>query len=290
MKELWTGKYFRYGSSPAENKRTEASHFSQLAGEFWAAALGFEGNYRPKVRQTALRNLFRLHWNENFKLPPKIVRSDGTLFPRDGEHRNAPVSWPMHSRAMMSGAAFFYGMERSGWDLLKRMRENIIAANGPDPWDQSLYWDPITARIDWGVFYMTAPASWLAYQAMIDTHYDAVDKVLTLRPTALAKLNPGKFPVVTPHFRAMGEVSADGRQISLTQEGGGYQKGKQLHAIRLRPDTGDVTVRINGDVVKVRKEGDLVVLGKPVSLSGKTTRIDIVMAPHSAFNWSAAGH
>lgn len=216
MKELWTGNYFRYGSSPPpENKRTDASHFSQMAGEFWCRLLGFDGIFDEQVRQTALSNTLALHWNENFKLPPKIVTPDGRLFPRDGEHRNAPVSWPMHSRALLCGSAFLFDMAPTGWDLIKAMRDNIIAANGPDPWDQSLYYDPITARIDWGVFYMTAPASWLAYQALADTHYDAVSGTLTLRPRALAKVCPGKWPIITPTFWAIGEVSADGKKLSV---------------------------------------------------------------------------
>ncbi|MGQ9651700.1 MAG: GH116 family glycosyl-hydrolase [Phycisphaerae bacterium] len=216
MKELWTGKYFRYGSSPPpENKRTDASHFSQMAGEFWCRTLGFDGIFDDRVCQTALANTLALHWNKNFKLPPKIVTPDGRLFPRDGEHRNAPVSWPMHSRALLCGSAMLFGMEQTGWDLLKAMRDNIIAANGPDPWDQSLYYDPITARIDWGAFYMTAPASWLAYQALTDTYYDAVSGVLTIRPAAVAKVCPGKWPIITPTFWAMGEVSPDGKKISV---------------------------------------------------------------------------
>jgi non-lysosomal glucosylceramidase len=216
MKELWTGKYFRYGSSPPpENKRTDASHFSQMAGEFWARVLGFDGIFDEQVRQTALTNTLALHWNKNFMLPPKIVTPDGKLFPRDSKHRNAPVSWPMHSRALFCGSAFLFDKPQAGWDLLKAMRDNIIAANGPDPWDQSLYYDPMTGRYDWGVFYMTAPASWLAYQALTDTRYDAVSGVLTIRPTALAKVCPGKWPIITPVFWAIGEVSAEGKQLSF---------------------------------------------------------------------------
>ena len=119
---------------------------------------------------------------------------------------------------MMCGSAFFFGLPRKGWDLFKAMHDNIITANGPDPWDQSLYYDPITARLDWGLFYMSAPASWLAYQALTDTHYDASTQTLTLNPTALARVNPGKFPIITPMFWAMGQVSPDGRNIELTIE------------------------------------------------------------------------
>lgn len=265
MKELWTGKYFRYGSSPPpENKRTDASHFSQMAGEFWCRTLGFDGIFHEQVRQTALANTLALHWNNNFKLPPKIVTPDGRLFPRDGEHRNAPVSWPMHSRALLCGSAMLFGMEQTGWDLLKTMRDNIIAANGPDPWDQSLYYDPITARIDWGIFYMTAPACWLAYQALTDTHYDAVSGTLTLRPTALAKVCPGKWPLITPVFWATGEVIGS-EQISLTVDRC-LIEGHSIRFVRLAPYQPDGIIQVDDQSVAAVRNRDGFVLDKPVNL------------------------
>lgn len=277
MKELWTGRYFRYGSSPPENKRTDASHFSQMAGEFWARILGFEGIFDEPVRRTALENTLVLHWNSNFRLPPKIVTPEGRLFPRDGEHRNAPVSWPMHSRALLCGSAFLFGMERQGWDLLKAMRDNIIAANGPDPWDQSLYYDPVSARIDWGVFYMTAPASWLAYQAMLDTHYDAVTGTLTFRPAAVARLLPGRFPIITPAFWALGEATGDGRRLSLTAEKL-LRNGVPVHAVRIAAQAKLTAVRVDGGVVGATQKGDVVSLIAPASLR-QGTRIVIETVP-----------
>ncbi len=273
MKELWTGTYFRYGSTPKENKRTDASHFSQLAGEFWARTLGFESTYDASVRQKALESLFALHWNENFQLPPKIVTADGKLFPRDDEHRNAPVSWPMHSRVMMAGNAFYFGMAEEGFDLLKRMRENIIAANGPDPWDQSLYWDPITAELDWGIFYMTAPASWLAYQAMIDTHYDAVDGTLTINPVAAQqlirrKVSPGEtrlghtlLPVLTPKFHALLSYHPELREMDI--------RFPRLHdmvvirRIQVAEDLAGGQVRAGDEALSGRWEGRTFLLETP---------------------------
>ena len=57
--------------------------------------------------------------------------------------------------------------------------------------------------------------SWLAYQALTDTHFDAVSGTLTIRPTALAKVCPGKWPIITPMFWAIGEVSPEGKQLSF---------------------------------------------------------------------------
>lgn len=283
MKELWTGKYFRYGSSPPpENKRTDASHFSQMAGEFWCRLLDLDGIFEPQVRNAALANTFRLHWNDNFKLPPKIVTPDGKLFPRDDEHRNAPVSWPMHSRALMCGSGFYFGMEQQGWDLLRDMRDNIIAANGPDPWDQSLYWDPITARIDWGVFYMTAPASWLAYQALTDTYYDAVERRLTFRPEAMAKVQPGKFPIITTKLWATGEVSQDSRDLVIAVDR--LISGVvAIRSIRIADDVNVGGVRVDGQPVPVRVHGDVIDLGEPV-IPRPGTRIEIRLVPPLVLN------
>ena len=266
MTQLWTGAYFRYGSSPPpESKRTDASHFSQLAGEFWCRLLGLDGTVSANIRQTALASVLRLHWNDNFRLPPKIVTAAGKLFPRNGAHRNAPVSWPMHSRALMSGPALLFDMENRGWDLLRAMHDNALAANGPDPWDQSLYWDPITARRDWGTNYMTAPASWLAHQAMIDTHYDAVTGTLTLRPKAAARLNIGRFPVILPLLWGIGSAKNGGQSVSLSIERC-LAEGLQIRRLRLVADLGQASLRVDGHPVPAILRGDLLVPETPVAL------------------------
>jgi len=281
MEHLWTGRYFRYGyTPPPEERSTDASHFSQLAGEFWARALGFDPIFDRSVRETALGSLFALHWNENFKLPPKIVTADGRLFPRDSEHRNAPVSWPMHSRALMCGSAFYFGQAEAGWELLRQMRENIAEANGPDPWDQSLYYDPITGRYDWGVFYMSAPASWLAYHALTDTHYDAVSGTLTLRPTAAARLSLTRFPVVGPLLWGMGETAADGRTASLHVERAG-DRAALLRAVRVAPSAQDAALLVDGKEVEAEPDADTLILESAVTLT-PGRRIEVRMPPQRA--------
>ncbi len=264
MEHLWTGRYFRYGASPPpEDKRTDASHFSQTGGEFWARLVDLEPLFDESVRRSALAGTLALHWNERFRLPPKIVMPDGSLFPRDAAHRNAPVSWPMHARALMCGAAFQGGMAREGWSLLEAMQRNITAANGPDPWDQSLYYDPITARLDWGVFYMSAPASWLAYMALLDTWYDAVESRLIVRPDAAAVV-PGRLPVITPVFWGLLEVSSGGRPVALEVRRT-FRDAAAVGSIRLSGPAAGRRI-VAPDPLPASAEGDLLRLHHPVPL------------------------
>jgi hypothetical protein len=57
---------------------------------------------------------------------------------------------------------------------------------------------------------MTAPASWLVYDAWQDFFYSADDGVLRLRAG-----QPGRYPLVHPLFWAMAEVAEDGT-VTLT--------------------------------------------------------------------------
>lgn len=215
MEHLWNGKYFVYGAYVHEGTKSTSSHFSQLAGSFFSNLLGFGGVYDKEVRDQALDSLLTMHGNRKFALPPKIVTEDGELFPRSGPHRAAPVSWPLHSRPAICGNAFYYGREQDGWDLLKHMHESYREANGPDPWDQSLYYDPITGELDWGVFYMTGPASWLAYQALVGVDYDVTSASLLVRP-AIGEIDPqAKAPVFSPVFWATMECDGP-NSITLT--------------------------------------------------------------------------
>lgn len=216
MKYLYTGRYFRFGADPETGRKSTNSHVSQLAGEVFSHLLGLGDLYERPVARTALASLFALHTGGDYRLPPKLVTSEGKIPPHDPKEHFAPVSWPMHTRAFIVGNAFNFGMAREGMDLWKHMHDAIRDGSGPDPWDQSLYYQPFTARIDWGVFYMTAPATWLAFQSMAGYDYDAVRGRLRLTPRLPDPDAVTTLPVLTP--KLWGRLTVGGRDNDLTLE------------------------------------------------------------------------
>jgi hypothetical protein len=60
----------------------------------------------------------------------------------------------------------------------------------------------------WGAYYMTAPASWLVYDAWLDFFYTPADGALRLRVPA-----PGRYPVVHPLFWGTLDAAADGTAV-----------------------------------------------------------------------------
>lgn len=265
MHHLYNGKYFVYGADIHKGERSTSSHFSQLAGDFFSGLLGMGDLFEPEVRDSALDSLLTMHGNPKFALPPKIVTEDGELFPRSGPHRAAPVSWPLHSRPLLSGNAFFYGREQEGWDLLKRIHDNYRKANGPDPWDQSLYYDPLTGRLDWGIFYMTAPASWLAYEALAGVEYDFLSRAFRIRP-AIRRIDPNAVvPIFSPACWSTLEIDG-GREWRLTVN---RIPSGVLILEQLTVDEAErvAEVVIDGQAVAVERDGGVLRFAKPVRIT-----------------------
>ncbi len=172
----------------------------------------------------------------------------------------------MHTRAFVVGNAFHFGMEREGWDLLRSMHDAIRSANGLDPWDQSLYYDPFTARLDWGVFYMTAPASWLAYQALAGYDYDANHKRLRLDPPIAKLFAKSIVPVFTPNFWGLmtcGTDRPDQLELDIVRL---VDEALEIREIVVQPTAQQAAVRLDDSPVSCALQRDTIHLTHPVSL------------------------
>lgn len=280
MKELWTedGKYFRYGVDIEGGSKSANSHVSALSGEFYGGLLGLGEQYAPAIRNQALASLFRLHANANYKLPPKLVGPDGKVPFASGNYSHfAPVSWPLHTRVMLCGNAFLYGQEQAGYDLLKRMEDTMRSVNG-DPWDESLYYMPESGKLDWGVFYMTAPSCWLAFQAFAGFDYNAVTNTLRLKPAAQKVLGACTLPVFTPGVWGALKVSADGRnlQFTVTSVFNGGTGVAPLSRIVTDPAHTRSAVKLNDEILAGTCQTGVVALSVPAQLKAGSV-LEIVL-------------
>jgi hypothetical protein len=85
--------------------------------------------------------------------------------------------------------------------------------DGRHPCDTRLMYRPTTGEPSWGAYYMTAPASWLAYEALLDFVYRPAERLLRLAPAI-----EGRFAVVHPCFWGTGSrtTGAGCTRVSLT--------------------------------------------------------------------------
>ena len=85
-----------------------------------------------------------------------------------------------------------------------------MSRDGKTPCDTRLMYRPSTGEPSWGAYYMTAPASWIVYDALLDFFYDPADGVLRLRPFA-----SGTFPVIHPLFWGICERQGGRTQLTV---------------------------------------------------------------------------
>lgn len=207
--ELWNGSYFANYYDVNRGLRSDNSHFSQLAGEFYSLLLGLGYCYGEDYALTAQRSVLRLNYPDDYAMPMNEATAEGQL-PRRDLH-----GWLPHARVYLGGLSFLLGMPGEGLRALERMDAVLREVNHDNRWDQRLFYEPDTGREHWGTFYMTAPATWYAYQALLGVLWDKPAGVLGLCPHLPASLLPFRAPVFLPDLWAELTVSADCAEISF---------------------------------------------------------------------------
>ena len=125
--------------------------------------------------------------NERFAIPPDEAAPDGKA--------GSEFGWLPYVEAVRvdgAGRSTAYMRMLAPFERIVRAMERDGAGVG----DTRLMYRPLTGEPSWGAYYMTAPASWLVYDALMDFTFTPEDG--TLRPDS-RKLN-GKLPVVHPLF------------------------------------------------------------------------------------------
>jgi len=196
--DLWNGRYYRAFGSPA-GPLNDNCHAGMLAGEFYARTLAGADVLPPDRLASCAEALLALNGSQRFAVPPDEVAPDGRCAVEYG--------WLPYVESFCLAAIGVLG-ERGVLPVWKRIID-AMDDGGRSPCDTRLMYQPLTGRQSWGAYYMTAPASWLVYEALLDFVYRPAEGVLRLHPVL-----EGAFALVHPLFWAIGR--RDGARVSLT--------------------------------------------------------------------------
>ncbi|MFH1571495.1 MAG: GH116 family glycosyl hydrolase [Gemmatimonadota bacterium] len=182
--DLWNGRYYRTCGSAA-GPANERCHAGLLAGEVYARLLAGESAVPEDRWRPCLEALATLNGSSAFAIPPDEVSADRTSFTEYG--------WLPYVEAFGLTALAIHQDRRvlAVWERVARAMDG----GGAHPCDTRLMYQPLSGRPSWGSYYMTAPASWLVYEALLDFTYRPGDAVLRLHP-----LLEGRLAVVHPLF------------------------------------------------------------------------------------------
>ena len=197
--DLWNGRHFiAYGNSAG--LRRDTCHAGQLAGQAFARLLTGTDVLPDDRLRSCVDALLAMNGSDRFAVPPDEVAPDGSAATAFG--------WLPYVEGFMLTAVASLGDARL-WPLWERMIK-VVDGDYAHPCDTRLMYRPLRGEPSWGAYYMTAPASWLVYDAMLDFFYEPAEGSLRLRTST-----PGRFPLVHPLFWAVADIGRSGN-VTLT--------------------------------------------------------------------------
>lgn len=191
--DLWNGQFFR-ACAEHGGARRETCHAGQLAGQVFTRLL--TGNdVLPKERLLPVVDaLLRINGSVRHAIPPDEADAKGGAA--------ADYGWLPYVEGFMLSAVATVGDARM-WEVWERMVRRMD--NDAHPCDTRLMYHPDTGEPSWGACYMTAPASWLVYDAWLGFAYEPAQGLLRLAPAAA-----GRYPLVHPCFWGTVKVAKNG--------------------------------------------------------------------------------
>ncbi len=250
--DLWNGRFYdAYGSVSGPHRDT--CHGGQLAGEVYARLLAGADVLSDARMRSVLDALADLNGSTQFAIPPDEASPDGTS--------GADFGWLPYIEGFML-TAFATLDDARLWPIWERM----VAAmddGGRRPCDTRLMYRPDTGEPSWGSYYMTAPASWLVYDAARDFFFTPETGTLRLRATA-----DGRFPLVHPSCWAVAEIAGGAVTLTVTRT---FTDGLTLKALEL---PAGAVATVNGAVLPAQPGPGVyatATLPQPVDLTAGAT-------------------
>ncbi len=195
--DLWNGRFYRaFGGKDVPSN--ENCHGGMLAGEYYARSLAGADVLGAGRLRACAEALLERQGSKRFAVPPDEVSVDGST--------GSEFGWLPYIEAFMAAPLAILGEERI-LPIWERM-VGTMQGDGKHPCDTRLMYIPTTGDPSWGASYMTAPASWLVYEGLLDFMYRPDEATLRLCP-----LLEGRFAIVHPLFWALGERT--GNDISV---------------------------------------------------------------------------
>ncbi|HEY3417410.1 MAG TPA: GH116 family glycosyl hydrolase, partial [Armatimonadota bacterium] len=244
--ELWNGDFFVNYYDSANQRQCPNSHFSQVAGEFYARLCGLGPLYGDHYVKQALSSMLRLNYHPRLKFPTNEATPEGKMSTR------FMWGWLPHARVYLGGTPMYFGMTEEGLEVLERMEGVLRDINNDNRWDLRLFYEPDTGREHWGRFYMTAPATWYVYQALLGYRWDGPAGLLALLPNLPERLLPFEGPLFLPDLWAWVTISGDGATINLEV----IKRFGDVPAVQtlcLRSHPGTLTVTADNHLVPVQQ-------------------------------------
>jgi uncharacterized protein (DUF608 family) len=191
--DLWNGEFFR-AYADRDGTRRDTCHAGQLAGQAFARLLT-GADVLPGARLLpAMDALLRINGSARHQVPPDEADPQGGAA--------ADYGWLPYVEGFMLSAVATAGDKRL-WGVWERMIKRMDS--DAHPCDTRLMYHPDNGEPSWGACYMTAPASWLVYDAWLGFAYEPETALLRLAPAA-----PGRYPLVHPRFWGTVTVAGDG--------------------------------------------------------------------------------
>ena len=245
-KLLWNGSYFGSFHNVRTGKVNRNCHISQVAGELFARLCGFGPLYDSQLLLSAMQSVLKLNYHDGFVFPTNEATPEGEMPSRH------MWGWLPHVRACLGGVPMLLGMPEKGLECLERMDRAIGEVNGENRWDLRLFYEPDTGRQHWGRFYMSAPATWLVYQALLGYAWDVPRGVLTIAPNVPEDLLPLSAPVFTPGVWFWLDVSQGRGEIRLRVIRR-FDKGLRVDRLRLPKHQGLPKLYTDGKAADARR-------------------------------------
>jgi uncharacterized protein (DUF608 family) len=247
IKQLWNGCYFANYYDSTTGIASPNCHFSQVAGEFFARLCNLGPLYGDHYVRKALLNMLRLNYHQDLVFPTNEATPEG----------NMPVrtmwGWLPHARVYLAGTPILFGMAEQGLNVLERLDRVPGELNNENRWDSRLFYEPDTGREHWGRFYMTAPATWYAYQALVGYFWDQPKGILGLMPHLPKNLLPFGGPIFLPGFWAWLEVD-DGHQQMRLHILKRFEHNLQVNTLRVPAYPGTPLVEADGAAIALQHQ------------------------------------
>jgi len=191
--DVWNGEFYRTcGSADGSGRNT--CFAGALAGQVFSRMLTGRDVLPAERLRPCADAIVRLNFSEKFNVPPDEATPEGESAVMYG--------WLPYVEAFGLTAAATLGDAR----ILPAWQRMIASANddGRRPCDTRLMYRPVRGEVSWGSYYMTAPASWLVYDALLDFFYTPADGCLRLNPCLT-----GTLAVVHPLWWGLADVAED---------------------------------------------------------------------------------
>ncbi len=205
--DLWNGRFYRAYASPG-NPTNENSHAGMLAGEVFSRLLTGQDVLPRERLASCVGALLQLNCSDQLAVPADEAAPDGGAASLYG--------WLPYIEAFALTAGMLFAPEST----MRVWRRMIAAMQGEadlHPCDTRLMYRPQFGTPSWGACYMTAPASWLVYDAMLDFRCHPEPGILRFNP-----VQDGTFALVHPRFWALGKRDENSIEIEITRSFGDH--------------------------------------------------------------------